>query len=150
MYKYEFFNYLDSLIADAQTGILATVDENGRPKMRWMTPTTLKDRQGFIYSVAAKSSKKIDELNKNPRVEWMIQSRALDRIINIKGYVNIIDNPSMRTEILDAIGRRLNVFWKINFEDTEFVVLETVLEEAVYFEPMKGRTEKIYFGEEDK
>ncbi len=133
MYKYEFFNCLDSLIADAQTAILATVDEDGRPKMRWMTPTTLKDRQGFIYCVTAKSSKKIDELNKNPRVEWMIQSRALDRIINIKGYVN-----------------RLNVFWKINFEDTEFVVLETVLEEAVYFEPMKGRTEKIYFGEEDK
>jgi len=150
LYKYEFFNCLDSLIADAQTAILATVDENGRPKMRWMTPTTLKDRQGFIYSVAAKDSKKIGELNKNPKVEWMIQSKALDRIINIKGYINIIDNPSMKTEILQTIGRRLNVFWKINLQNTEFVVLETVLEEAVYFEPMKGRTERFCFGEGDK
>ncbi|NLN41018.1 MAG: pyridoxamine 5'-phosphate oxidase family protein [Clostridiales bacterium] len=150
MYKYEFFNCLDSLIADAKTAILATVDDDGRPKMRWMTPTTLKDRQGFIYSVAAKNSKKIDELSKNPKVEWMIQSRALDRIINIKGHINIIDNPSMKTEILQSIGKRLNVFWKINLENTEFVVLETVLEEAVYFEPMKGRTERIGFGEGDK
>ena len=50
----------------------------------------------------------------------MIQSKALDRIINIKGFINIIDNPSMKTEILQTIGKRLNVvIWKVNLQDTE-------------------------------
>ncbi|MFY9177842.1 MAG: pyridoxamine 5'-phosphate oxidase family protein [Clostridiales bacterium] len=149
MYKYEFFNCLDSLITEVQTAVLATVGKDGRPKMRWMTPATLKERQGFIYCVAAINSDKVADLNKNPKVEWMIQSKALDRIINIKGFINIIDNPSMKTEILQTIGKRLNVFWKVNLQDTEFVVLETVLEEAVYLEPMKGKMERICFREGD-
>lgn len=143
--KYEFFNRLESIIADAQTAVLATVDEEGRPKMRWMTPATLKGRPGYIYAVSAKEAEKVFELYHNPKVEWMIQSKVLDRIINIKGFVNILDNPSIRTEILQAIGKKLEIFWKINLQDTEFVVLETVLEEAIYFEPIKGKTEIIAF-----
>ena len=150
MQKYEFFNRLESVIADTQTAVLATVDEDGGPKMRWMTLTTLKGRPGFIYAVAAKESKKVLELDKNTNVEWMIQSKSLDQIINIKGVVNILDNPSMRTEVLQTIGKRLEIFWKVNLRDTEFVVLETVLEEAIYFEPMKGKNEKISFEGEDE
>ncbi|HZJ82544.1 MAG TPA: pyridoxamine 5'-phosphate oxidase family protein [Clostridia bacterium] len=149
MEKHECLNKVEDIIEDAQTAILATVDEEGRPRMRWMTPTTLKGRQGCIYTVAAKGSNKLMDLQQNEKVQWMIQSKDLDRIINIKGFINVIDNPSMRTEIMEAIGKRLNVFWKVNLKDTEFVVLETILEEAVYSEPMKGKVETICFREGD-
>ena len=51
-------------------------------------------------------------LRLNPKVEWMIQSKNLDCIINIKGTVNILDNPSIRTEILHAIRTAVGDIWK--------------------------------------
>ncbi|NLJ41717.1 MAG: pyridoxamine 5'-phosphate oxidase family protein [Clostridiales bacterium] len=145
MQSYEFFRRLESVISDAQTAVFATIDENGIPRMRWLTPTTLKGRPGYIYSVAEKGSRKTREVEKNPKVEWMIQSKSLDRIINVRGVVSILDNPSIKTEILQTIGKRLNIFWKVSTPDPEFVVMETVIEEAVCFEPLKGKSENISF-----
>lgn len=149
MEKHEFLNRLKDMIEEAGTGILATVDKGGKARMRWMTPTTIRGRRGCIYTVAAKGSKKLMDLDHNLDVEWMIQSKSLDQIMNVKGCINVIDTPSMRTEILEAIGNKLNVFWEVNIKDTEFVVLETIIEEAVYFEPMKDKMKKVHFREGD-
>ncbi|HZJ57684.1 MAG TPA: pyridoxamine 5'-phosphate oxidase family protein [Clostridia bacterium] len=148
--RYEFFNRLEGIIAEIGTAILANIDEDGTPRMRWMTPATLKGRPGFIYCVGAGNSKKVKGLRINPKAEWMIQSKNLDCIINIKGTVNILDNPSIRTEILHTIGPRLGMFWKTNLEDTEFVVLETVMDEAIFFEPMLCKSKRVSFREGDE
>jgi general stress protein 26 len=145
--RYEFFNRLEAIIAEVGTAILANIDEDAGPRMRWMTPATLKGRPGCIYCVGAKDSRKIMGLRLNPNVEWMIQSKNLDCIINIKGTVNILDNPSIRTEIIHAIGPKLGVFWKTNLEDTEFLVLETVMDEATLYEPMLCKSRKVSFRE---
>ena len=150
MQIYEFFNKLEAIIADFGTAILANIDEDGVPRMRWMTPATLKGRPGCIYCVGAKNSRKMMGLRLNPKVEWMIQSKNLDCIMNIKGTVNILDNPSIRTEILHAIGPQLEIFWKTNLEDTEFLVIETVMDEAILYEPMLCKSKKVSFREGDE
>ncbi|MCP4402905.1 MAG: pyridoxamine 5'-phosphate oxidase family protein, partial [bacterium] len=78
-------------------------------------------------------------------VQWMIQTRALDRVINLKGKINVLENPSIRSEVMEHLGRQLTVFWRVNTEDTNFIVLETIIEEATYFRPMKGLKETITF-----
>lgn len=149
MKEYEFFNSLDNIIDETKSGVLSTIGLDGGPKMRWLTPSTLKNRQGCIYTVAAKDSNKVEEILLDPKVEWMFQSRSLARIINIKGYINVLDNPSITNEIIETIGKRLSVFWKVNLDKTELVVLETVFKEATYFEPMKAKKHKFHFREEN-
>jgi len=49
-----------------------------------------------------------------------------------------VDNPSLRNEVLETMGRRLTAFWQQSADTASFVVLETVLAEAAYYLPMKG------------
>ncbi len=136
-----------NVLDDAKTGVLSTVDNNGYPRMRWMTPVVLDEWPNTLYAVTSPGSAKTVALRQDPRVSWLLQRRALDEIIEIKGRVNLVDNPSLKAAIMEAVGRRLTVFWKIN-PGTDAVVLETVIDSVSWFSPMKNQRETVQFGEE--
>jgi pyridoxamine 5'-phosphate oxidase len=146
MTQAELLHKVEEIIDDAKAGVLVTSDKDGRPHARWMTPAMLKGRPSALYAVSSPHAAKTMQIEANPCVEWMIQSRNLDRVINLKGRVNIVDNPSLRSEVIEHIGKRLTVFWKVNPNQMEFVVLETVLEEGTYFLPMRGESVTVTFG----
>lgn len=142
----DFLFELEEMIDDVKTGLLATVDGEGRPQMRWMTPAVLKDRSGALYAVTSKDFAKREQLDESPLVQWMFQSRSLDKILYVDGSVNVVENSSMLNEVLEAVGPRLRVFWNVNPDETSLVVLETVLESGTVFLPMKGIREQAAFG----
>jgi pyridoxamine 5'-phosphate oxidase len=145
MTKRDIMVEIGKILDDAKTALLATVDRDGRPSVRWLTPAVLRGRMGALYNVTAPNSSKIEHVRSNPNVQWLIQTRALDRIITIDGKMNIVENPSIRTEVLEAVGNRLRVFWKIHEMEWELCVLETIIERAVYHVPMKGKRETVVF-----
>jgi len=145
MTKRDIMAEIGKILDDAKTGLLATVDSEGKPHMRWLTPAVLRGRVGALYNVTAPNSVKLEQLRANPYVQWMIQSRALDRIITVNGKINIVENPSIRNEVLEAVGDRLRVFWKIHESEWEICVLETIIEKATYYLPMKNRKETVEF-----
>ena len=146
MKQNDFIAELDEMIEDARAGLLATVDTNGAPHMRWMTPAILKDRNGALYAVTSRNFAKREQLSENAKVQWMFQSRSLNKIIYIDGMINLVDNSSMLNEVLEVVGPRLRVFWNINTDESSLIVLETVLEGGTLFLPMKGLREKVSFG----
>lgn len=146
----ELLRKVDEILDDAKAGVLTTVDEDGKPCARWMTPGMLKGRPGALYTVTSPRSAKVAQLEANPNVEWMIQSRSLNEVVNLKGRVNVIDNPALKTEVIETIGSRLTVFWKVNPDEMDFVVLETIIEEAELFRPMVPERVKVSFGPVDK
>ncbi len=145
MDQHEIMYKIEQILEDSRTGILATIDADGKPRMRWMTPAILKGRPDVLFAVTSPDFAKITQLRSHPDVEWMIQSRALDRIVNVRGKINVLDNPSIRSEVMGHLGKRLTVFWKVNIEKTDFIVLETIIEEATYFRPMKGYKATVRF-----
>jgi general stress protein 26 len=136
---------VDELLADARAGVLATVGPDGRPAMRWMAPSTMKGRPGTLYAVTSAKSAKVQQIRANPQVQWMIQSRNLDRVITLKGKINIVESASLNMEVFEEMGERLRMAWRLNVKPEEAVVLETVLEEGTYFEPMKNIRETVTF-----
>ncbi len=146
MKQNDFIAELDEMIEDARAGLLATVDTNGAPHMRWMTPAILKDRSGALYAVTSRNFAKREQLSENAKVQWMFQSRSLNKIIYIDGMINLVDNSSMLNEVLEVVGPRLRVFWNINTDESSLIVLETILEGGTLFLPMKGLREKVSFG----
>lgn len=121
-------------------GLLATVDERGAPHVRWLVPTILHDRPGALYALSLSKSGAVAQARSNPSVEWLIQTPTLDEIITLRGRMNVVDTPSLRMEVLDTIGPRLWNFWKLADGREDMVVLETVIETAVHYLPMEGRT----------
>jgi general stress protein 26 len=145
MDKVSMMDKLAMLIEDSRAGVLSTVDASGLPRARWMTPAILKDRPNELFCVTCPTSPKIEGLSERPNVHWTIQNRALTQIVTVTGKVNIVGNPAMKAEIIEAIGRRLDFFWKANCEKRDFVVLETVIQEAIYFRPMQGTRDTVQF-----
>lgn len=144
MEKREILSQLESIIDASRVGILATTDDHGRPAMRWMTPAVMGGRPAALFAVTSPNFRKVIHLQSNQRVEWMFQSRDLNRILNLKGTVRIIDNPSLKSEVLEAIGKRLAIFWRVNVK-TDFVVLETLIEEATLFYPLRKEKQTVAF-----
>jgi len=138
MDKHEVILEIQNLIEETKTAVLSTIDEKGKPHLRWMSPVIFDGAVDLIYAVTAPESEKIKNITGQPGVEWMFQDKTLNTVITVKGIINIVDNPSLKSNILEVISRRLQVFWKVNQNLTDFIILETIIEEAVYFKPMKG------------
>ena len=75
----------------------------------------------------------------------MIQTPALDTVINLRGRINSIDNPSLKTEVLESIGKKLTAFWKLNEKQENLLVLETIIEEGMFFKPMRCVKSRVRF-----
>ncbi len=149
MTKTEILGALDAIIDEAQVGILATTDPDGRPAMRWMTPAQVRGRQGYLYAVTSPGFRKVRHIEGHSGVEWMFQTPDLNRIVNVKGQISVVDNPQMKSEVLESIGRRLEVFWRVN-DKTDIVVLETMIEQVSVFDTMKHRRESALLDKEDR
>lgn len=146
---HEIMNKISEILEDSKSGILATVDTSGRPHMRWMTPALVHWRPGTIFAVTSPQFAKAVQLATHPEAEWMLQKRTLEEIVNIKCRINLIDNPSIKSEVLEAVGKQLTAFWRVN-TGTELIVLETVLEEATYYSSMKGTREVVHFIQQEE
>jgi pyridoxamine 5'-phosphate oxidase len=149
MTKAEIIAALDAIIDAAQVGVLATVSPEGWPATRWMTVAAVRGRPGYLYSVSAPDARKVRHIQTNPVVEWTFQSPELNLIVTVTGRMSAIDNPQLKSEVLEAIGPRLEVFWRVQ-ETMEFIVVETAIDEISVFEPMKQRHETTTLGEEDR
>ena len=141
MTENQLINLIRVLIDDSKTGLLITGTESS-PDARWMTPSIIDSRPGKLYAVTSKRFAKIGQLEKNPNTTWMLQSRLLDKIAKIKGKTSIIDDASLMQEVLDHVMNRLSVFWKINQDETSLIILETHIESADIFYPLKGEKYK--------
>ncbi|MFP4113031.1 MAG: pyridoxamine 5'-phosphate oxidase family protein [Spirochaetota bacterium] len=137
---------LERVLEDSKIAVLATVDVDGRPHMRWMTPGIVRGRDGFLYAVTSPEFPKAKEIDGNAHVEWMLQSKSLDEIVIARGPMQAIDNPSVKAEVLEAIGGHLATFWHLNPDEGKMVVLETSIEELRYMRPMTGERHEIKLG----
>jgi pyridoxamine 5'-phosphate oxidase len=129
---------LSHLVDESHAAVLASVDSSGRPHIRWIVPGFLSDKNGAVYTVSVSSYPKIEQLLNNPHAEMMLQTPGLNKIINLRGIVNILDNPSIRSEVLECLGERLHAFWRSAMPRDDLVVLEFVLQEATYYVPMNN------------
>jgi pyridoxamine 5'-phosphate oxidase len=144
MTEQELMQIAQRILEDVKTAVLATNDSDGRPHMRWMTPTVLRGRPGLLYALTAPGFAKVVQLGGNPSAEWMIQSRSLSEVVHLRGRINVVDNPSLKAELLEQLGPSLHAFWKA-CTAPDCVVLEMVPEQGVYHVPMKGVKETIDF-----
>lgn len=145
MDKSEVMAKIQAIIREHGAGILATVDKAGRPHTRWLTPVVFPDKSGLIYALTLPAFPKVAQIRGSPWVEWIFQTPSLNEVVTARGRASIVNNPSLRSEILESLGQRLYAMWKLTEDVRDLLVLETVLEEAVFYRPMTGEKERVAF-----
>ena len=136
-------NIIDTVLDDAKSAVLATIDEEGLPRLRWITPTTFPDRPGMLYMITGHHFDKIGHVRGNPNGSMLLQTRSLATVLSLRGTLSVLENPAIRSETLERIAGRLNAFWKIEAPERELVVLEFTITRATLYLPQKGSRESV-------
>lgn len=145
MNKSEIFILAAGLLSESKTAVLSSINPEGQPRMRWMSPVFIRNIENCIYAVTSANLSKTNDIIANENVQWMIQNKTLDTIVTLNGKVNIIENQSLKNELLEAIGIQLQTFWKINDDPSVLTVLETEISSALVFYPVKGEKYLVPF-----
>lgn len=73
-------------------GVLATVDEAGKPHVRWMATVSLRDFP-LLYTITCPASQKVRHIQNNPHVSWMFSNDEMNLIVNLEGEAHLVCDP---------------------------------------------------------
>lgn len=131
---------------DAQNGILATQGSDGFPHMRWMTPILKGGTEDpYLCAVTSSHFPKVAELTTRSQISWLFTSPKTREVVSLFGTVQVNQNSRYVSEMMEEMGRKLAVFWKVNDDPSSLVSLETGLVSGEYFDPRTGEKHKIKF-----
>ena len=145
MDQHEMLTKIEALIEQSKVGLLATTDPQGKPRVRWMTPTVIPNRGASIYAFTAADAMKIKDIEHQSEVKWLIQTHDLTEVVSARGDTYILDNPALKTEILEILIPHTTRLWTVDLSSTESVILETVIQEATYYRPQESFEETVTF-----
>lgn len=142
----ELVSKIDEILDNSKTGVLATTDKKKQVHTRWMTPAVLTHGGGArVFCFSIPGAAKIEHIGANSKVEWLIQTKDLREIVNIEGEARVVDNPSLKSELMEILGPRLAMFYKVNAGSEDWVTIETRIQRATYFRPISGVKETVEF-----
>ena len=110
-------------------GILATVDENGMPHLRWMATLSLHDFP-LLYTITSPESRKIEHIAKNPSVSWMFSNEELNIIVNIRGKARIATDFGKMQHVWKLLEDKSKAYFlSIAADGPGYAVIETEIED---------------------
>ena len=117
------------LAGGERPGILATVDEQGMPHMRWMATLSLHDWP-LLYTITSPTSRKVQHIKSNPKVSWMFSNDELNIVINIRGTARIVDDVGKMQRVWKLLEDKSKAYFlSITAEGEGYVVIETEIED---------------------
>ena len=116
-------------LADGQRpGILATVDENGMPHLRWMATLSLHDWP-LLYTITSPASRKVQHIQNNPNVSWMFSNDEMNVIVNIRGKARIANDVGKMQHVWKLLEDKSKAYFlSIASDGPGFAVIETEIE----------------------
>lgn len=129
---------MERVLDGSHAAVLSTAGADGQPYSRWMVPAVLRGQPGSLYAVTSPKFEKIEQIAAQSRVSWLIQSKGLDEIVQVTGKAQIIDNPALKVDVLEALGAHISTFWHVNPDESALVVIETAIETITYSRPGRG------------
>jgi general stress protein 26 len=110
-------------------GILATVDEQGMPHLRWMATLSLRDWP-LLYTITSPTSRKVEHIKNNPNVSWMFSNEELNVIINIRGKARIATDLGKMQHVWKLLEDKSKAYFlSIATDGPGFAVIETEIED---------------------
>lgn len=82
--------------------VLATVDANQAPCVRWMGDLVLEEPM-VVFMSAMKGSRKIDQIKANPSAQLMFQDEGFKIVVTLSGTCDLDDSAERRQQVWNAM-----------------------------------------------
>ena len=136
----EIENRVRRILLESPFAVLTTVDEEGRPHARWMSPIFASGSIKVFHSLAAPRSRKVAHLEKNPNVSWLFTGPAFDEVVALHGTALAESDPLLRAEIWEAMPEKQRAFILKNDDNLDFAIIVTEVRSVEYSRPRRGET----------
>ena len=111
-------------------GVLATVDREGAPHLRWMATLSLQDFP-HLYALTSPTSRKVEHIHHNPRVSWMFTTDTSSMVINLSGTATLITDKSEVNRIWRLIENKSKCYFlSLDTVSEGVAVIDTVIEDV--------------------
>jgi pyridoxamine 5'-phosphate oxidase len=128
----QFLQKLTSAAEQSKYAVLSTHSKGEELKARWMCPVFF-NRTDVVYAITLKRNEKSRDVKLKEQVHWLFQDTALVEVFSVCGHAVVIDNPSLKAQVIERLGPKLGVFWKGVDDTSDLVVIETTFTEGEYF-----------------
>jgi len=116
------------LVNGHHPGILGTVNQQGKPELRWMS-TLAFDEFPIFHSLTSPDSRKVEQIRTHPDVNWLFFNHDQTLMLNLTGKARILnDTPSLKRIWQKVIDKSQAYFLKQYSKGPGFVVIETTVE----------------------
>lgn len=126
-----------SLVDGRHLGILTTVNEKGKPEVRWMS-TLAFDRFPVFHTLTAADSRKVRQIAANPAVNWMFFNHDLSLILNLTGTARILTDRRTLKHIWKEAKDKSHAYFLKAYEKTPYVAIETTIDSIECNSPKNG------------
>lgn len=84
--------------------VMATVDDQGRPQMRWMGALAADPHDEHVhYIVSSSKARKVAQLQGNPAVQLLFTAPDYKCIVTISGECDMVQDMAVKRMVWDAI-----------------------------------------------
>jgi len=117
-----------TLVDGRHPGILATVNQQGRPEIRWMS-TLAFDEFPVFYTLTRPNSRKVDQIRAHPAVNWMFFNKERTLILNLLGNARVLTDTTTLKRVWSQVeNKSLTYFLDQYAKPPGFVVIETTVD----------------------
>lgn len=114
----------------SRPGVLATVDSEGAPHVRWMATLSLREFP-HLYALTAPDSRKVEHIRRNPRVSWLFTNEASSVMVTLKGVATIVTEKSAVNRIWRMIEDKSSAYFlSLDSLAGGVAVIDTVIEDV--------------------
>lgn len=131
---------LRRLVTGCYRGVLATLDEKGAPSMRWMGSVVMEDL-GKLAALTSPSSRKLEQIRRDPRVQWIFINEESVRTIALSGRARIIEDLGELKKHWSIIPNKERAYFLFgDLHGVGFSVVETEIEFIDITDPRHFKT----------
>ncbi len=102
MDKEKIVSAAQELIRAGRSFVLATVDSEGVPQVRWMGAAHLEEPFD-VYMAAGAASRKIGQMESHPQSQLMFQTEDYSRVATLTGTCEVVTDAETKRRVFEGI-----------------------------------------------
>jgi len=128
------------LIGAGGSFVLATVDQEGCPQVRWMG-AALREEPLTLYMAAGANSRKMDQIRANKRSQLMFQNSDYSQVATLCGDCDVAEDMEVKRRVWDGIPGASQFF--SGPDDPNFGVVRFVTRRVELLDTKQGHTPMV-------
>jgi general stress protein 26 len=99
----------EELVSAGRSFVLATVDQDGAPQVRWMG-AVFTEKPFTMYLAAGAESRKMAQISGNPKSQLMFHAEDFSKVATLSGTSEIVDDDAVKQQVFAGLPAAAQYF----------------------------------------